>query len=225
MNYFSNKNNNITVMNIIIFFVIIYFLSFIDFKENMNIIICIIITGIFIYYYVQNKDNIYKGNEIKPSKIIDKKYLYLNDFHELYDLVNSIKYMKKYCRRTYDISLKHLDNFLYYNEILKRKPFAPQQVFDLLKTEKKNCLNSFSAIIFSLPVSLNLNNKKTTNSLENFLFELETILLNIVTSNGKIINSEWKKDIKNDNCNMYKGPVSTSEPEPAPPNLDSNIFL
>ena len=143
---------------------------------------------------------------IDKSIVIDKKYKFINQNIILKKMIHSIKIIRKYNKRSFDLAVKHLDNFMYYINVISRKPFAIAQVYDIVKQERKETLNQFSSILLSIPTTPGhygdnlVDQAPYEKILEIFIEDLRSITYTSLMRAGDLVNYQWDKE-----KNMYSG--------------------
>ena len=121
-------------------------------------------------------------------------------------MIHSIRFLRKYNKRTFDTAVKHLDNFMYYINTISNKPFASSQVFDIAKAARIETLNQFSSLLLAMPTTPGHSGDNSIDILpyekilEIFIEDLRTITYTSLMRAGDLVNYEWKN-----NKNMYSG--------------------
>ena len=226
MNNMNNILENLEGIKIIyymiIFSVLYYTLAEIDI--NLRMIVSLIASGVVVYYFISQE----KSDKIKKSKVIDKSFKNINNNSSLKRRINDIKHLRKYNKRTFDLGVKHLDNFLYYINVIDNSPHAVKQVYDIAKDSRKNALNEFGYIFVSLPgIPAHKKNDMVVSSgneeeLTKFIEDIRILTYEKLQEMGSIVNGQWKKS-----KNMYSGEVDIDKESNTfiPSGADSNLDI
>ena len=211
-NILENLEGKKMIYYIIIFSVLYYTLVEVDI--NFKTIVSLLASGVIVYYFISQE----KSNKIKKSKVLDKSFKNINNHNTLKKRINDIKHLRKYNKRTFDLGVKHLDNFLYYINVISHTPHAVKQVYDIAKDSRKNALNEFGYIYVSLPgIPAHKKNDMVASSgneeeLTKFLEDIRILTYEKLQEMGSIVNGQWKKS-----KNMYSGEVDIDK--------ESNTFI
>jgi hypothetical protein len=219
-NILENLEGKKMIYYIIIFSVLYYTLTEIDI--NLKTIVSLLASGVIVYYLISQE----KSNKIKKSKVLDKSFKNINNHSSLKKRINDIKYLRKYNKRTFDLGVKHLDNFLYYINVINHSPYAVKQVYDIAKDSRKNALNEFGYIFVSLPgMPANKKNDLLVSSgneeeLTKFIEDIRILTYEKLQEIGSIVNEQWKNS-----TNMYSAEVDIDKDNTtfSPSGVDSHI--
>ena len=194
-----------TIIYFLIFFVILVFV-FSETEIDNKVLIAILVAGFYMKYSLNTYKEKSESLVIEKSNVINKKYKYINQNLILKKMIHSIRFMRKYNKRTFDNAVKHLDNFMYYYNVMSKKPFAISQVFDILKQERKETLNQFSSLLLSVPTTPGhygdnlIDESPYEKILETFIEDLKSITYTNLMRAGDLVNYQWDKE-----KNMYSG--------------------
>jgi len=194
-----------TIMYFFIFFIIIIYI-FSETTIDSKVLVAMAVAGLYMKYSLDAHKKKSQSLVIDKSDIINKKYKYINQNLILKKMIHSIRFIRKFNKRTFDSAVKHLDNFMYYYNVISRKPFAVSQVFDILKQERKETLNHFSSILVSIPTTPGhygdnlVEEAPYEKILEIFIEDLKSITYTSLMRAGDLVNYQWDKE-----KNMYSG--------------------
>ena len=188
----------------IMFIVLIYIFS--ETEIDTKVLVAMAVAGLYMKYKLETQKEQSQSLIIDKSTVIDKKYKYINQNIILKKMIHSIKIIRKYNKRSFDLAVKHLDNFMYYINVISRKPFAIAQVYDIVKQERKETLNQFSSILLSIPTTPGhygdnlVDQAPYEKILEIFIEDLRSITYTSLMRAGDLVNYQWDKK-----KNMYSG--------------------
>jgi len=194
-----------TMMSFYIFFIILIYI-FSETEIDTKILIAMAIVGFYMKYRLDNQKEKSQSLVIDKSNTLNKKYKFINQNSILKKMIHSIRLIRKYNKRDFDLAIKHLDNYMYYINVISNNPFSINQVYDIAKQERKETLNQFSALLLSLPTkpghySNNLVDEPPYEKiLEVFIEDLRSITYTSLMRAGDLVNYQWDRK-----KNMYSG--------------------
>jgi len=194
-----------TMMTFFIMFVVLIYI-FSETEINTKVLVAMGVAGFYMKYSLEQQKEKSQSLVIDKSKIINKNYEYINQNIIIKKMIHSIRIIRKYNKRTFDLAVKHLDNFMYYINVISRKPFAIAQVFDIAKQERKETLNQFSSLLISIPNTPGhygdnlIDQAPYEKILEIFIEDLKSITYTSLMRAGDLVNYQWDKK-----KNMYSG--------------------
>jgi len=186
------------------FFTLVHFFS--ETEIDSKVLVAIAVAGFYMKYTLDDQKKYAKEIAIDRSKILDRNYKFVNQNMVLKKMIYSIRFLRKYNKRTFDTAVKHLDNFMYYINTISHKPFASSQVFDIAKAARIETLNHFSSLLLSMPSTPGHSGDNSMDILpyekimEIFIEDLRSITYTSLMRAGDLVNYEWKN-----NKNMYSG--------------------
>ena len=208
---------------------IVYSLS--NTEIDTKILVALGVAGLYMKYTLEDQKKNQKEISLEKTKVLDRNYNFINRNIILKKMIYSIRFLRKYNKRSFDLAVKHLDNFMYYINIISNKPFAISQVYDIAKSERKEALNMFSSILISLPTIPGHSGDNLVEQmpfdkiLETFIEDLRSITYTNLMRAGDLVNYQWKNK-----KNMYSGTADldgetdTFIPAPIDPLTDTDSY-
>jgi len=216
-NYFANIPSENMFIYYLLFMIIFFFVSQMNFTFSKVISVLICCGIIFFLNEKRRSTSISRMQELelKLDALFPKpKFFYLDA--GIIELVHSIREYSSYNVITYNRLIKVLDNFLELTLDIERNIKNGYTLYDNLVDLKKEALNTLQSMIFSVPSDIKAENKldDATESLHFILnFHLEKIRIQI--------NKDYKETGPQNN-NKY---IDETGPSPTDDNTDYHYSL